>query len=788
MSFPFQIAAYELGLLLVVLGNYDVCAHAPIVERRDYSARPGRVPEHGSREGMRRVHLREVAAPAEGDGLNSLGADGGGAAYNTVTGDAVIVGSVVMAQHIEGLRMPDRAPDAPPSQGPPPSRVFVNRTKELAGLRDAAVALAAEPEPGILLVVGVGGVGKTQLVAQSVGRELKELFPQGQLYVDLEDLRRDGAVDLAAVLGRFLRALGVSKDYVPGGLAECTALFRSVAAGKRLLVMVDNVQHAPEARALVPPKGLLVVTGRRALPSLLMDGAVLIGVDPLDEAAGTELVRRWHADADEGTAAEVVRLCAGHPLALRAAVEWLAARPHLTLDDVVRDLTAVAGRYGTGDDGVPEAGGAAMAGSGGPGEGGVGEAVDTVLDSVVAEVSEDTRHLYELLGVLPGTTATTDLLRATGAVRVDEALGELVSSRLAVLVESPDRPRRCRLHDVVRTHARLRARALPADGRRSVLRLAVEFYRDAAAHADALVLGDRFRIQPPPVRTLAELSVQQPLFVGRSDALDWLDAERVNLENIVRVAAEHGWHEDVWRLCESLWALYHSRKHLADCVATGRLGIEAAQHEARPDVEIRMRNQVARAAYEQGGLDHADVELAAATELLGLAADPRLSGVVWETRGLIALARDQPGEARELFERALEANRAVPDPHGVVVQSYNVGQALVAGEQWAAALGVLDEAAGVARVTGDDPMLPRIDLVRARAFAGLGELGRAVTAAGSAADGSAELKQLAKLDQALALLVSLAERTEDEPLRAACEEKLRVLRQAMGLKPPAGTG
>ncbi|NEE26713.1 tetratricopeptide repeat protein, partial [Streptomyces sp. SID7982] len=139
-----------------------------------------------------------------------------------------------------------------------------------------------------------------------------------------------------------------------------------------------------------------------------------------------------------------------------------------------------------------------------------------------------------------------------------------------------------------------------------------------------------------------------------------------------------------------LWALYHSRKHLADCVATGRLGIEAARHEARPDVEIRMRNQVARAAYELGDLDHADAELAAAADLLGPAAEPRLNGVVWETRGLIALAREQPDEARELFERALEANRAVPDPHGVVVQSYNVGQALVAGGRWTAALDVLD--------------------------------------------------------------------------------------------------
>ncbi|MFD3976306.1 regulator [Streptomyces cyaneofuscatus] len=729
--------------------------------------------------------------------MSGLGTDGGGGStHNTVSGDAVVVGPLLMAQRIEGIHLPPTPPDVPPSQGPPPSRVFVNRTKELADLRDGALALAAGEEPGMLLVVGVGGVGKTQLVAQSVGRELKRLFPDGQLYVDLEDHRRDGAVDLAAVLGGFLRALGVHKDYVPGPLAERTALFRSVAARLRLLVKVDNVQHAPEARTLVPPRGLLVATGRRVLPSLLMDGAVLVDVAPLDEAAGTELVRRWHAGADEGTAADVVRLCAGHPLALRAAVEWLAARPHLTLEDVVRDLTA--GRYGTGDDGAREAMGVAVgAGEGeGAGEGGVGEAVDAVLDSVVAGVSEHTRYVYDLLGILPGTTATVDLLAAAGATRAGEALGELVSSRLAVLVESSDRPRRYRLHDVVRAHARLHARELTPDRRRDVLRLVVDFYTDAAAHGDALVLGDRFRIQSPPVRPLAELAAQGTLFTGRADALEWLDAERTNLQVIIRTAADEGWHEQVWRLCESLWALYHSRKHLADCVESGLLGIEAAQHQARPDVEIRMRNQVARAAYELGDLDRAESQLDAAAGLLELAGDPRLSGVVQESRGLIALARgrserspeaarERAEEARQLFERALAANRAVPDPHGVVVQSYNVAQALVAGERWTDALDVLDEAAETARATGDEPMLPRIDLVRAHAFAGLGALDRAVTAAGSAADRAAGLKQFAKLDQALELLTALADRAEDRPLRAACEEKLRGLRRTMGLKPPA---
>ncbi|WP_239476120.1 hypothetical protein [Streptomyces sp. CS090A] len=130
--------------------------------------------------------------------MNGLGTGGGGTTHNTVSGDAVVVRPLLLAQRIEGIQLPPAPPDAPPNQGPPPGRVFVNRTKELTDLRDAARALAAGPEPRVLTVVGVGGVGKTQLVAQSVRRELMQLFPQGQLYVDLEDLRQDGVVAPAA--------------------------------------------------------------------------------------------------------------------------------------------------------------------------------------------------------------------------------------------------------------------------------------------------------------------------------------------------------------------------------------------------------------------------------------------------------------------------------------------------------------------------------------------------------------------------------------------------------------
>ncbi|MFJ4918874.1 AAA family ATPase [Streptomyces sp. NPDC088725] len=707
--------------------------------------------------------------------MNDRGAEDIGATHNSVSGNAVVAGPLVMASRIESLVMPPSAPTAPPSQVPLPNRVFVNRVAELTALRathpvlatpDADPGGAVEPAPGpahgpdIVLITGLGGVGKTQLVSQWVHQDLKRLYPEGQLYVDLEDARQDGAVDVADVLSGFLRALGVHKDYIPESFRERAALYRSITSGRALLVVVDNAHHAPEVRPLLPPDGLVVVTGRKSLPSLLMDGAVHITVDPLDEDAGVQLVRRWSSAAARSTAAELVRLCGGLPLALRAAGEWLAGRPHLGLDDVVRRLTAEE-RHALSQ--KPEG-------------------VDMIFDTVLAELPGHTRHLYGLLGALPGTTVTRPVAVAAGATRIDDALGDLVTAHLAVRVQDTQGPPRFRLHDVVRAHARKTASALPVRERVEALRSVTDFYLDATALADVAVLGGgRFRLQPAPTRTSNELSPSVPLFTTAAEALDWLDAERSNLLALLRLASKERWYDAVWKLCESLWALYHSRKHYADSIEAHGMGIEAAQWEGRRDAEVRMRNQLARAFYELGEYPRAEQELARADALLGQVSDTRLSGVVRETRGLIALDLGRTDEAYALFSQAKEDNAQVPDQHGVVVQSYNIGQALVAGGRWQEALDVLAEAMSLAERTGDQAMRPRIGIVRARALSGLGLVAEAVESAGSAAVWAAGLEQRGKLDQALALLADLAGRTDDERLKEISAERLRELRRNAGV-------
>ncbi|KPI14642.1 hypothetical protein OK074_2186 [Actinobacteria bacterium OK074] len=681
------------------------------------------------------------------------GAEDGSLVRNTVSGDAVLHGHLVQAQVIESLTI--AAPPRPvPRQLPLAQGMFVNRTPEQRALTEALDSAR------VISVSGLGGVGKTQLVAHWAGAAGAERFPDGQLYADLADGRRDGAVDVSDVLADFLRALGVAKDLMPDTQRARSELFRSLTWGMRLLVVVDNAQHAPEVRPLLPGGGHLVALSRKRLPSLLLDGAVEITVDPLEHEAGVELVRHWRRTASEQAAAELVRLCGGFPLELRAAGYRLLQRPRATLEDVVRDLGGDGGRRRGGDDTRSAA---------------------AVFDQVVAGFPAHTRTLYRILGCLPGTTFTAPAATAAGAEGFEEALDDLLDAHLA-LAHGPVAEQRFRLHDVVRAHARADAAAHTAEEwRTGVLRALVGFYVERAAHADRRALGARFRLQPEPP------AADSPFTDGRQ-ALDWLDAERSNLLAVLRAAMDRGnttdhfWYDAVWRLCESLWPLYHDRKHYPDLVESHRLGITAAQWEARPDAEVRLRNQLARGHYYLGDFEQAGAELDRAEELFTLVTDDRLRGVVWETRGLLWLALGEPDAAVGLFTRALGANAG--DAHGVVVQSYNVAQAQVAAGRARAAVDLLEPV--LAGLAPDNAMQTGVNLVLGRAHQALGDHDRAITHAVEAAARAHARGRYAKLAEALTLTAELADHVRDSQLRQACLDKTAQLRRAAGLPEPGG--
>ena len=158
-----------------------------------------------------------------------------------------------------------------------PGGFFAGREAELKEL-DALLGQAGGEDgpdgPGgavvISAVAGMAGVGKTAL-AVHWARKVAGRFPDGQLYVNLRGYDAEGAtVTAEEVTGWFLIALGVPAGQIPADAQARSGLYRSVLAGRRVLIVLDNARDAAQVRPLLPGSAgcLVVVTSRSALAGL----------------------------------------------------------------------------------------------------------------------------------------------------------------------------------------------------------------------------------------------------------------------------------------------------------------------------------------------------------------------------------------------------------------------------------------------------------------------------------------------------------------------------------------
>ncbi|MFF0161132.1 BTAD domain-containing putative transcriptional regulator [Streptomyces sp. NPDC005263] len=240
--------------------------------------------------------------------------------------------------------------DRPPAMLPPDIAAFTGREHELAVLRELIVPgpdAAAARRPRHCLITGMAGVGKTALAVRAT-HEYQQHFPDGQLYADLVD--RDGsAKDPRPVLVRLLRALGHEvSERISGDLDELVRIYRTRTADLRLLVLLDNAADSDQLAPLLPasPHSATLVTGRGHLAVAM--GPVNLAVGPLDDRAAFDLlsaiVGAGRLAADPQAAAQLVRHCAGLPLALRTVGAKLASRPHWTPARLARRLADPEGR------------------------------------------------------------------------------------------------------------------------------------------------------------------------------------------------------------------------------------------------------------------------------------------------------------------------------------------------------------------------------------------------------------------------------------------------------------
>ncbi|MEU8510797.1 BTAD domain-containing putative transcriptional regulator [Kitasatospora sp. NPDC048722] len=232
----------------------------------------------------------------------------------------------------------DPASTLVPAQLPASAADFTGRCAEAEALR---AALREPDSVPVAAVAGMGGVGKTAL-AVHVAHGLAAEFPDGQLYLDLHGA--DGRPTRPEeALAAFLRSFGVVGDAIPGGLAERSARYRSLLAGRRVLVLLDNARDAEQVRPLLPGSAgcAVLVTSRTRLGALPNARFTELPVLPAEDAVTllTRVVGAERVAAEEEAAGELVRLCGQLPLAVRILAARLACRPGWTVARLLEQLT-----------------------------------------------------------------------------------------------------------------------------------------------------------------------------------------------------------------------------------------------------------------------------------------------------------------------------------------------------------------------------------------------------------------------------------------------------------------
>ncbi|MFI7437386.1 AfsR/SARP family transcriptional regulator [Micromonospora haikouensis] len=331
-----------------------------------------------------------------------------------------------------------------PAQLPQDLPRVVGRDEELRRVLDALDVPDGGPAAmPILAVDGLPGVGKTTF-AVHLAHRLSAAYPDGQLYVDMRGFAPDGPTDPGDALRGFLTAFGLSDAEIPAALQARIGLYRSALAGRRVLVLVDNVRDAEQARHLLPgaPGCAVLVTGRGRLTALATGfGARLVTLDVLSPAQSRELVasRSGVARTPVGQHAvdQVAQRCGGLPLALAA----VAARA------------------------LPPAGDA------------LESQVRTAFSWSYRVLSPRARHLFRLLPLHPGpgiaAPAVAGLLGASAA-EARALVGELV--RAGLLVERV--AGRYDSHDLIRAYAHeLSVEAEPEAVRREAAGRLADHYR-----------------------------------------------------------------------------------------------------------------------------------------------------------------------------------------------------------------------------------------------------------------------------------------------------------------------
>jgi DNA-binding SARP family transcriptional activator/tetratricopeptide (TPR) repeat protein len=583
--------------------------------------------------------------------------------------------ALVQAQQRVLRRSPDAVPSAPgrpvPAQLPADLGQFTGRTAELGRL-DAL--LDVDTTAPVAAVSGTPGVGKTVLAVHWAHR-VRQRFPDGQLYVNLRGFDPVAPpVPADEALRGFLDAFGVTADRMPATPTECAGLYRSLLAGRRVLVVLDNARDADHVRPLLPgtPGCVAVVTSRDALVGLVgAEGAEPVRLEPFTGDAAAAFLRRRlgmeRSTVDAQAVADIAARCAGLPLALAVVAARAATNPDLPLDAVAEELDARRGLE-------PLSGGDPKLD------------VRAAFDCSYRGISGPAAELFRLLALHPGVDVALHAAARLAGVpveRVRPALAELV--RASLLTELV--PGRFTFHDLLRAYAAECLRAAGGDGAR-----AAAWHRLLNWYLAAVTGADERIARRAAIRGL-------PADPGVESSLAVLDGERHNFAAVVAQAVREGDDGAAWQLAYALGGYFQLRGDGPDSLAVYEHGLTAALRCGDHAAQAALHNSAGIALGVARRFTEAIEHLSKAYALLG--DDPGRQAAI-----LVNVAHVQTDQARwadalRSYERSLELTVASGDDQRIPALLNNLGYVYVNLGEPDRALEYLDRALALQRDRGD---------------------------------------------------------------------------------------